>query len=243
MSHSLSVEVDFRAVRKSIWESDLPSSHRLVALRMVEHLPNMRPSTASLAEHCGLSTDTVQRCISEMEEWGCLRVTRKKGARSKYEFTGSWAYEVESLDEVLDAEQPHHAATSEIQPAAPCGTTSRTMRQPLAAPCGPKQTSKADKEAVGGRTRRKPRVVVQPHPMPADWAPSEFHRKYAADNSIDLEVEVVKYRGWAEGRETVSWNGTFTTRLGNVVTWRAERAALLGKRVPVRREEDDAGYA
>jgi hypothetical protein len=81
--------------------------------------------------------------------------------------------------------------------------------------------------------------------MPSDWAPSEFHRKYAEQHGLDLENEVVSYKGWAEGKETGSWNGTFTTRLANEVKWRAERAARLGKGVVrrVRPEEDDAGYA
>jgi hypothetical protein len=60
--------------------------------------------------------------------------------------------------------------------------------------------------------------------MPADWQPTEAHVAFAAQHGLDLELEVVAFRGWAEGKSTASWNGTFTTRLANQAKWNRERA-------------------
>ena len=40
---------------------------------------------------------------------------------------------------------------------------------------------------------------------------------------LDLDTEVFAFKGWAEGRTALSWNGTFSTRLANSVKWRSER--------------------
>lgn len=81
----------YRATREAIWSGKLPPLHRLVALRLVEHLPNVAPSVASLAEHTGLSRASVMRCIRDLETWGCLRAARRHGARSSYSLTGPWS--------------------------------------------------------------------------------------------------------------------------------------------------------
>lgn len=75
----------------------------------------------------------------------------------------------------------------------------------------------------GGRAKRKTR-------LPADWQPTEEHRKRAAELGLNLVLEVEKFRLHAEatGRLMVSWNATFSTWLLN-----AERfASEPGKRRP-----------
>lgn len=76
--------------------------------------------------------------------------------------------------------------------------------------------------------RRKVKPVERP--MPADWQPTEAHRAYAAKHGVDLDAEVFGFRGWAEGRTQVSWNGAFATRLSNAVKWAKERAGGGGQR-------------
>lgn len=80
------------------------------------------------------------------------------------------------------------------------------------------------------RTKRAPRPVEIP--IPLDWSPTEKHVAYAAKHGLDLDREVEAFRGWADGRTQVSWNGTFTTRLANEVKWRRQRGVPA---VPNRR--------
>jgi hypothetical protein len=77
--------------------------------------------------------------------------------------------------------------------------------------------------------RAKPAPAVEPHPMPAEWAPTAVHAAYATKHGLDLETEVFGFRGWAEGKAQVSWNGAFSTRLANTVKWARERAGSGGR--------------
>lgn len=229
MSYTLTIDVDFRAVRDAIWRSTLPASHRLVALRMVEHLPNIKPSTASLAEHCGLSPDTVQRCISELETWGCLRVTRKHGTRSKYEFTGHWAFEVPSLDEVLDAHQPHHAAGTEAHQPHHAATSGRTMRPEPAAPCGPKQTTKQTSKAVGRKRQRDP-----------EWKPARSPSTLKLEQGLNTEEE---WQAFCDHHDKLA--STFADWDAAWRTWLRNAPKFAPRFKPTQRafREEDKGFA
>lgn len=72
------------------------------------------------------------------------------------------------------------------------------------------------------RTRSK-RAVKQPTPMPEDWKPTDKHVAFAKRHGLNLEFEVEGYRGWAEGKTTASWDGTFRTRLAKSAEWKQER--------------------
>jgi hypothetical protein len=231
---------DFRAVREAIWGSSLPPVARFVALRMVEHLPNVAPSVASLAEHTGYDRTSVIRALKTLEESGCIVVARSFGKRSGYSLTGQWPSR---------ANRSRRATGRGEQPVAESDNTSRGERLPPVAESDTKQTSKADKEAgtpstVAGHgsklpfdvpepaevtkpgTRRRSRRQTPAHhqvPLPTDWTPTEAHRKYAAEHGLDLECEADGLRGWAEGRTALSWNGTFSTRLANAAKWKRER--------------------
>lgn len=70
------------------------------------------------------------------------------------------------------------------------------------------------------KTRAKARKPPPPeHPIPVDWEPTDAHRAYCAKHGVDLDIEEFGFRGWAEGKTAVSWNGTFTTRLSNRARW------------------------
>lgn len=85
---------------------------------------------------------------------------------------------------------------------------------------------------------KRKRKTAEASALPADWAPSDAHRRFAATKGLDLELEVIGFKGWADGRMTPSWNGTFTTRLANAAKWRAER----GGKAPVSRTDEDNGW-
>jgi len=60
--------------------------------------------------------------------------------------------------------------------------------------------------------------------LPADWKPTPEHVERAAQDGIDLEREVIKFRAWAdEGNTSKSWNGRFTRWLMQAAEYAAER--------------------
>ena len=73
------------------------------------------------------------------------------------------------------------------------------------------------------KSKSKLKTKAKPAPLPDDWKPTKEHMAFAAEHELDLEIEVVGFRGWAEGELRASWNGTFATRLSNSVKWRRER--------------------
>jgi hypothetical protein len=133
---------DFRGARDAIWSSSLPALHRLIALRMIEHLPNVTPSVDSLARHTGLSRATVIRCIKDLETWGCVRVARRTGCRSSYELTGSWAQAATNPDRL-----PSDTGITAL-PVSESTDTGVPQPSPPVAVSNPKQTREADKEAA-----------------------------------------------------------------------------------------------
>lgn len=73
----------------------------------------------------------------------------------------------------------------------------------------------------GGKTsRKKPQTTI-----PDDWQPTSSHETYARANGVDLEHEARQFRAKAEASDWryANWNSGFTTWLGNVVSWRAQR--------------------
>jgi hypothetical protein len=67
--------------------------------------------------------------------------------------------------------------------------------------------------------------------LPSDWQPSEAHRAYAAEHAIAIQFEADRFRGWADGKTQVSWNGAFTAQLANRARWdAADKAKGIGAR-------------
>jgi hypothetical protein len=79
-----------------------------------------------------------------------------------------------------------------------------------------------DLKQQGGRKRKAPEV-----PMPVNFAPGEWHRKFAAQNGLDLDREFDRFVDGAEakGRTYVSWPAALRTWLKNAVEWRNEKQA------------------
>lgn len=95
--------------------------------------------------------------------------------------------------------------------------------------------------ATPKRRRRPPKAET---PLPADWTPSKHHREYAAMKGLNLDDEVFSFKGWAEGRTALSWNGTFSTRLANSVKWRNERGgAAKPEKSEWQRKQDEGEWA
>jgi hypothetical protein len=129
---------DYRAARDAIWRSSLPPVARFVALRLVEHLPRVCPSVASLAEHTGYGRDAVMAALHCLERGGCLEVIRQRGRRSEYRFTGCWPKRQDRSTRATGRREP---------PVGETDDTSRRDRPPPVDEADTKQTKKADNQA------------------------------------------------------------------------------------------------
>lgn len=101
--------------------------------------------------------------------------------------------------------------------------------------------------APQGTKRRKPERKVETA-IPDDWEPTDAHRAFCLKHRLNLDLEVTGFKGWAEGRKALSWNGTFTTRLTNSVKWAKPQAppSQTGRvidRITFLREQEAADEA
>ena len=77
--------------------------------------------------------------------------------------------------------------------------------------------------------------------MPANFAPGEAHRKFAAENGLDLAREFDRFATSAEakGRTYVSWPAALRLWLKNAVEWRNEKQATPTPEKPHWQRERD----
>lgn len=75
---------DYRTARESIFGSCLPGPLRLVALVLVEYMPNCQPSVTTIAKQSGVERKTAIRAIARLERLGVISVDRRNGSRSSY---------------------------------------------------------------------------------------------------------------------------------------------------------------
>lgn len=218
----------YRDIRDAVWACrTIGTAAKMVALRLVEHWPRIYPSVASLSEFTGLSARSVARALRELEEQHVIRTRHHMGRSSTYEFVGVSIPEFGTPANAAGVAPPTPANASG-DPCQICTPTPATVADEA-------DNTKRTREA-GGRKRRSPPVET---PLPADWTPSKHHREYAHNLGLDLDTEVFSFKGWAEGRTAVSWNGTFSTRLANSVKWRNER----GVKAPEPRYVEKDEYA
>lgn len=71
--------------------------------------------------------------------------------------------------------------------------------------------------------RSKGQAPAKLVPIPDDFQPTESHRAFAAKHGIDLELEVIGFKGHYENQRVASPNGRFTTWLTNQAKWNKQR--------------------
>lgn len=78
-------------------------------------------------------------------------------------------------------------------------------------------TSSSNEEDSLVRAKRK----APETPLPSDWIPSESATKYATENNIDIQHEVMQFRNHAAAndRRQRNWDAAFRTWLGNAKKW------------------------
>jgi len=105
------------------------------------------------------------------------------------------------------------------QVVTPCLALPDSAVPSMAVPCSMEITPNSPCEKKRA-IRKKAEVETE---LPTDWAPTEAHAKFAADNGIDLALELMKFKGHFDGRKCLSWNGRFSTWIGNAVGYARER--------------------
>ena len=230
----MSGDLNVLLVQRHIFASMVDASTKLVALALLNHWSRASetfPSVARLSTWTSLNRTTVMRCVATLKQLGAIEVKTDKGRANRYELGQL------SLLPVAPRDQSDNATSRTTRPerVAPRDTTSRTTRHEVIQEVIHKEihtTARADSPPTEGppkRKRKRQRPTAQEVPFPANWQPTEAHRDYATRHGLQLELEVDSFRGWAEGRTTVSWNGTFTTRLANQAKWNRERGPRRSK--------------
>jgi DNA-binding transcriptional ArsR family regulator len=174
----------FRTVRDAVWHcKQIGGSAKLIALRLVEHLPDAFPSLLTLADWTGLSERTVRVALRELESKRVVE-TRRTGRSNVYAF----AFVGVSIPELglpggeappNDEEEPPESGGREAQhrqnlPVLPgdhtpaesadqTGSICRSDRRNLP----PKQGSEAVKASRRGSASARGRKAAPPPPPPA----------------------------------------------------------------------------
>ena len=74
------------AVWARAWGGGFTGPQLLVALRLVEHYPNIYPGEKTLARWTRLGVSTVRQVVAELDAARVLRITRNPGRVNQYEF-------------------------------------------------------------------------------------------------------------------------------------------------------------
>lgn len=166
---------DYRAARESIFGSSLPGPLRLLALALVEFMPNARPSVPTLAGQCGVERKTVLRALARLERMGVLAIERSPGQRSRYVLqpvpswrTGTPEGPVPLVGTGTESSPvPTEPGTGTKSGMGPVPTEARTS--PIA---GGPEAEEADQKAGGKRARGAfdavTRTLTLPGPDPTE---------------------------------------------------------------------------
>jgi hypothetical protein len=85
-----SEEPQFRNLREAVWACDeLGHIAKLVALRLVEHWPQIWPSIAFIGQRCKLSERAVRYALRELEATGMIETEGRHRKSSRYWFCSS----------------------------------------------------------------------------------------------------------------------------------------------------------
>jgi Helix-turn-helix domain len=242
----MSVDIDdLRETRRHVFRSSVDASTKLVALALLDHWSRTTetfPSIDRLAAWTSLNRTTVIRCLGTLEKLGGILVTRRNGASNRYALGQLSLLPVAPRDQSDDAtgrtSRPEPVAprdqsddatsrTSRPEPVALRDSTSRATRPEVSQEVSHQESHSAarapDPPTDGIQKRQRGRQRQHETALPPDWQPTDAHRAFAAQHQLHLELEVDSFRGWAAGKTTVSWEGTFTTRLANRAKWDLER--------------------
>jgi hypothetical protein len=249
--------------QRAVFRSELRSTEKLVALALLDHWSRSTetfPSVQRLSDWTSLDRTSVMRALGGLEQRKAVTVTKRKGAANRYALGQLLLLPVaesdrsEGEDTAEPVAQSDHSdgATSRSErpdeqanqsrratrPVAESDLTSRGERhegtQEVTQRRNPRIARAADgspKEGVP-KPKRKSSKASETH-LPLDWQPTEANRAFAKQYGLDVELELVGFRGHYEGRSAVSWPGRFTTWLANQAKWNRQRTAS-SRKAPVQ---------
>ncbi len=222
----------FRAIRDAIWECSLPATAKLVALRMVEHLPNIEMSVAGVAEKTSLSERAVRDALRHLEGHRVIITLPSPGRRSKYEFAGqptpAAGAEVTLSPRKEMPDTP--AAGAPLTPAAGAEVTLSPRKEmpdtpaagaPLTPAAGAPEADKYLK--LIGEAGTVPVAPAKPKPqrgktkIPEDFRPTPQHAAIAKKEGVNLAREFERFVDhWkSNGTMKADWNATLRNWLRN----------------------------
>jgi hypothetical protein len=232
-------------VRDAVWHCDkIGGSAKLVALRLVEHLPDAFPSLDTLSGWTGLSVRTIRTALRELEAKEVITTQRNVRGRSNlYSF-----FVGVSIPELGRADLP--PAPTEDDPDGPRRKLPTSPREPTPAESAgvgggncrpgrqelpPKQDPKlTNKRGGGARGRSRPPAAAPTPPLLFDfegWECSaalraELRQLGIADERITYRLNRLKNRPVNGGKGVVSLDDYVRENATEFwVGWESERAA------------------
>lgn len=228
-------DFDLLQAQRRIFLSSLGAHAKFVGLAICDHWSRQQnepfPSVARLVRWTGHGRDTVMRAVAELRAAGAINVVETKGRVHRYDLTPLMRLPVDDSDQSTTAtsrQEPPDQSTTATGPVAHVDTKEpkkEPTKEPSESAHGEApETAAPSAEPKRPGTKRSKRAKAPEVPLPIDWTPSDAHRAYATKHGLDVEIVADAMRGWAEGRTTPSWNGTFSTWLANRVRWNREDA-------------------
>jgi hypothetical protein len=170
---------DFIAARESIFEAPIPGPLKLVALVLVEHMPNCHPSVTKIASMCGVERKTAIRALARLERMGVISIERRNGALNAYAFRPVPLWRTGPPDVPV----PETDGT---------GTNEGTGPVPMTTGTGPFEVPKAEvstKEAGERRERARGLELAAANTIGPEWSqyPAGWHWSDATEAEASMQ--------------------------------------------------------
>lgn len=221
------------------WSQDCPTpTSKLVLLALADKANDEGecwPTMGHVAEMAGVSSRQVSTHLSRLEEAGLIRRRRKRslvGHLGRYTFrlnltTGSRL----PVDQEKPASTRSALPVDQGKPASGGEGVSAGQSQEKSTSGSSQKDENHRKSSVGSHrkpasghkatTKKQPSrtALARKHRMPDGWQPNDQHRRFAADEGLDLAREQAQFADYhaAKGSTFVDWDAAFRTWLRNAV--------------------------
>lgn len=121
----------------------------------------------------------------------------------------------------VQVENARTAAAERQRHARERAKSQRESRRDKGVSHGPPDPTRPDPTSSSSGTTPPSVGATRSRKLPADWSPTEEHRKRATETGLDLAAQADKFRLHAEenARKAANWNAAFTRWLMNAAEW------------------------